>query len=287
VVAGSSGQAYGFPLNHPAMYSSMAMLGSLVVDVENERLDVRFLNSVGAFADHFSMQKTLDGPVVLPGEPMNLAVLPLNATSALLRWDDVAAECGYDIASSANGVGFNLIGTTGGNANSFTVPNLIAAGQIYLRVTARNFNGSTPSAVFSYTHSAPGATLGPIAQWRFVHFGDASDAGAGSSVGDPDHDGSTNLMEYAFGTNPRAANVPITLRWNFDEDLGTYVYNFDRLARTDLSYAVEASDDLTSGSWTTLFTSSGIDNIQEMITVEDPAIGVSVRRFARLKISKP
>src|SRR5205814_9993487 len=44
-VAGSSGQTSGGTLNHPAMFVSLNVLGSVVVDFQTNRLDVQFLNS--------------------------------------------------------------------------------------------------------------------------------------------------------------------------------------------------------------------------------------------------
>ncbi len=57
VVAGSSGQTGNYPLNHPAMYVSLARLGSLVVDVNGNRLDVSFLRETGAIDDYFTLIK--------------------------------------------------------------------------------------------------------------------------------------------------------------------------------------------------------------------------------------
>jgi hypothetical protein len=57
VVAGSSGQATGGALNHPAMYISLNNLGSLVLDVNGNRLDVKFLRETGAVSDYFTILK--------------------------------------------------------------------------------------------------------------------------------------------------------------------------------------------------------------------------------------
>ncbi|MDH3786748.1 MAG: thrombospondin type 3 repeat-containing protein, partial [Acidobacteriota bacterium] len=62
-VAGSSGQATGGALNHPAMFVGLNMLGSLVLDFDNERLDASFLDSSGATLDTFTIIKqTCDDP---------------------------------------------------------------------------------------------------------------------------------------------------------------------------------------------------------------------------------
>lgn len=56
-VAGSSGQTSGGTLNHPAMFISLNNLGSMVLDVDGNRLDARFLRETGAIADSFTILK--------------------------------------------------------------------------------------------------------------------------------------------------------------------------------------------------------------------------------------
>jgi len=56
-VAGTSGKVSGGPLNHPAMYVSLNILGSMVVDVDGDQLDARFVNDSGAVLDHFTIVK--------------------------------------------------------------------------------------------------------------------------------------------------------------------------------------------------------------------------------------
>lgn len=58
VVAGSSGQIGGGTLDHPAMFISLSQLGSMVLDVNETRIDAHFLTSVGAVADSFSIVKS-------------------------------------------------------------------------------------------------------------------------------------------------------------------------------------------------------------------------------------
>jgi hypothetical protein len=57
VVAGSSGQTSNGPLDHPAMFFSLPELGSIVLDVDGPRLDVRFLRETGATEDFFTLLK--------------------------------------------------------------------------------------------------------------------------------------------------------------------------------------------------------------------------------------
>lgn len=57
-VAGSSGQVDAAPLAHPAMLVSMASLGSLVIDIAGDTMDVRFIDTSGIAADAFRIEKT-------------------------------------------------------------------------------------------------------------------------------------------------------------------------------------------------------------------------------------
>jgi Calcineurin-like phosphoesterase/IPT/TIG domain/Purple acid Phosphatase, N-terminal domain len=56
-VAGSSGQISGGALNHRAMFISLNALGSMVLDVNGDRLDAKFLTSTGAVGDFFTIRK--------------------------------------------------------------------------------------------------------------------------------------------------------------------------------------------------------------------------------------
>jgi hypothetical protein len=57
VVAGSSGQTEGGSLDHPAMFLSLEELGSLVLDVDGNRLEARFLREDGDIDDSFTIIK--------------------------------------------------------------------------------------------------------------------------------------------------------------------------------------------------------------------------------------
>ncbi len=57
VVDGSSGQVGGGALNHPAMFVSLNLLGSLVLDVDGSRLDATFIDAAGIQRDTFTISK--------------------------------------------------------------------------------------------------------------------------------------------------------------------------------------------------------------------------------------
>lgn len=57
VVAGSSSEVRNATLNHPAMKVGLLQLGSLVLDIDANRLTGSFLNSTGAITDTFTIEK--------------------------------------------------------------------------------------------------------------------------------------------------------------------------------------------------------------------------------------
>ena len=56
-VAGTGGLARTSPLNHPAMSVSMSSLGSMVLDVDGNKLEAKFLNESGVISDSFTLLK--------------------------------------------------------------------------------------------------------------------------------------------------------------------------------------------------------------------------------------
>ena len=61
ITAGSSGKISGGLLNHPVMvHASLNFLGSLVLDIDGNRLDATFVRSDGTTPDSFTILKSLD-----------------------------------------------------------------------------------------------------------------------------------------------------------------------------------------------------------------------------------
>ncbi len=58
VVAGSSGKIGGGTLDHPAMYTSLNLLGSVVLDIDGLQLDLTFINTLGQPTDWFRLLRT-------------------------------------------------------------------------------------------------------------------------------------------------------------------------------------------------------------------------------------
>jgi fibronectin type 3 domain-containing protein len=157
VVAGSSGKTSGGTLDHPAMFYSTNLLGSLVIDVNDLRMDAYFLGTNGLAEDYFTIIKTNAGPVI-PLAPDNLTAQPVSSTEIFLSWNDNSTdESGFKIERSLNGVDFIEITTVGANVGSGTDGGLNPSTTYYYRVRAYNAAGDSP-----YSNLA-NATTDPLA----------------------------------------------------------------------------------------------------------------------------
>ena len=56
-MAGSSGQVSGGSLDHPAMHLSVNVLGSVILDIDGNRLDATFLDQEGVVQDYYTIIK--------------------------------------------------------------------------------------------------------------------------------------------------------------------------------------------------------------------------------------
>jgi hypothetical protein len=76
VVAGSSGQATFLQSDapHPVMFTTFLNLGSLVLDIDNDTLQARFLRETGQVLDYFTIVKELSALSIVSTEIRNTMV---------------------------------------------------------------------------------------------------------------------------------------------------------------------------------------------------------------------
>jgi hypothetical protein len=86
VVAGSSGWATSRTGFHPIMYVSELVLGSMVIDIDGNRLDAKFLRETGAVDDSFTIIKGV-GP-----EPLRVCAFAMEDGDAIVRWKSIAGQ---------------------------------------------------------------------------------------------------------------------------------------------------------------------------------------------------
>ena len=157
-VAGSSGKISGGLLNHPAMYISLNKLGSMVLDIDGNRLDAKFLDNTGAVADYFTLIKGVTASV--PAAPGGLAASASSSSQINLTWvDNSTNETGFSIERSADGSNFSPLTSVAANVSSYSDTGLSPSTTYHYRVFATNASGSsTASNTASATTQAPPPT---------------------------------------------------------------------------------------------------------------------------------
>ena len=68
------------------MFRSLLRTGSLVLDLDGNRLDAKFLRDTGAIDDHFTILKGV------PPEPLRLARFQMSTNSFWARWKSTAGK---------------------------------------------------------------------------------------------------------------------------------------------------------------------------------------------------
>ncbi|MFT3990659.1 MAG: autotransporter-associated beta strand repeat-containing protein [Luteolibacter sp.] len=124
--------------------------------------------------------------------------------------------------------------------------------------------------------------LTPFQAWRKLYFGDSANSGNETSTADYDHDGISNLVEYASGTNP-TQNTPVPYRTEVNANSYLQI-TFNRIADPMLTYTVQVSENLET--WSDIWTSTSSMNVADTVTVSDEVpLPNSSRRFLRLSVS--
>ena len=126
----------------------------------------------------------------------------------------------------------------------------------------------------------------PTSVWKLAHFGtNANNAAVAGDAADPDHDGSVNLLEYAFATDPNVANPnPFT---------GTlagpqFQLHFPRnTSASDLTCRVQASGTLTT--WSNLLTYTAatgwVTNVAGTSVFESSSNGVPPDQYVNVTVT--
>ncbi len=127
--------------------------------------------------------------------------------------------------------------------------------------------------------------LTALQSWRQTNFGTSTNTGSAADTADFDGDGASNLLEYALGTTPTSAasvSVPTASTSQLKLQL-TFLRS-----RADVTYLVEASSDLSPGSWSIIATNPG--TVSQSVTVTDTVdlpTANPPRRFLRLRVTSP
>ena len=157
-VAGSSGQISGGTLNHPAMFISLNVLGSVVLDFQDNRLDASFLNANGVVQDTYAIVKSAPTP---PAAPTGLAATPGN-NQVSLTWNASAGASTYTVKRATTSGGPYTPIATAISFTSYTDTTAVNGTTYYYVVTAQNSQGeSGNSTEASATPQPPAAPAAP------------------------------------------------------------------------------------------------------------------------------
>ena len=177
--------------------------------------------------------------------------------------------------STIGGSAWNLLGSGSRIAGGWELSgiSLPADGQIRARarITGGYANGSSglveTVAPFSFT---------PQQLWRQTHFGSVANSGDAADEADPDSDGLANLIEFAFGLDPRRSDAASLPSWQHIDD--DYVLTFTRPAEASgVTCVAEYSTSLNTKDWTAIPNST----VEPLHTFYAPA-GFESRLYLRL-----
>jgi hypothetical protein len=141
-------------------------------------------------------------------------------------------------------------------------------------------------------------TLARYALWQQNNFTttELADSGVSADTADPDADGLPNLIEYAFGANPRAASpdaLPVAGISTDGTDGSTHLTLTVRLdaAASDITPVVEVSSDLqtwqSGDACTEILSDTTAAGVRTLVVRDRAAVDGQAKAFMRLKISRP
>ncbi|AHF92449.1 fibronectin [Opitutaceae bacterium TAV5] len=226
----------------------------------------------------------------LPAPPADLVATPGNTTATLTWADGAPAHAAYAPASaysvkraaSAEGPWTEI--ATGITTTTFTDTGLVNGTEYHYIVTAMATGDKTADS--ASVSVVPAATLSLLEDWRQTHFGTTVNEGDAADTADPEGDGLSNLFEYALGLDPLLSDSTEAVTIGKSTDGQRLTLTFNRIADPDLTYTVEATSDLSAGTWETVFTSTGEENVAGSYTAEDAElIADHTRRFLRLTVT--
>lgn len=148
-----------------------------------------------------------------------------------------------------------------------------------------NSNGYNPLGVVEVTGSPATADA-----WKLFQFGTLAGGGSFADLADPDGDGSPNLLEYAFGSDPfmPAAGTPVVSVVPGDERLRLSFYRRKAATQPGITYTAEFSATLASGDWqqsASVVSVVSIDSGWEWVTIQD-SLTVARARFGRVRVER-
>ncbi len=243
---------------------------------------VRAVDSAGSADSNIVNSATPVPPATASGAMVTF----LSSYEIDLKWSDNASnEAGYKILRRINNVNFAEVASLPPNSTTYQDKNVQPGITYEYHIQAYNVAGYSDFAGLSVT------TPTQYQSYMGTYFTaqQMADPTITGDMADPDHDGISNLLEYAFGMDPTHAdvsNLPVMSLQN-----GYMTISFvQRVAPTDLTYTVEVSSDMSTwnsgSSYTTQVSTTAIDAATQRVVVRDNTlVSAATRRFIRVRVS--
>ncbi len=243
---------------------------------------VRAVDSAGS-ADSNTVNSATPVP---PATASGAMVTLLSSYEVDLKWTDNANnEVGYKILRRVNNVNFAEIASLPANSTTYQDKTVQPGITYEYHIQAYNIAGYSDFAGLSVT--TPTQYQSYMATYFTAQ--QMADPTITGDLADPDHDGISNLLEYAFGMDPTrsdVSNLPMVSMQN-----GYLTISFvQRVAPTDLTYTVEVSGDMgtwsSGSSYTTQVSATSIDAATQRVVVRDNTLAsAAATRFIRVRVS--
>ncbi|MCA9622428.1 MAG: metallophosphoesterase, partial [Myxococcales bacterium] len=239
IVAGHGGAGVSGPANHPVMYFSEVDNGSVILDVQGNRLAVRNIRWDGAVTDRMSLVK---GPAIVIGTPDGGETFGAGQVVDV-AWATVGNVAEVDIALSADdGASWSTVASAVPNTGSFswTVPAVATdAGLLRVASTQNAAVQDESNASFAISATVVETSVPFGASWRY----DDSGTDHGTAFRDASFDDSgwaEGPAELGYGDGDEATTLtadPVQptyyFRHRFSIDEGTPVDGALRLIHDD------------------------------------------------------
>lgn len=241
-VAGASGQTSGGTLNHPAMYISLNVLGSMVLDVDGSRLDAKYIDNLGATRDYFTILKGAGGNNMAPTasitSPANGATFTAPTTVTI---NATAADSDGTVTKVDFYVDGALVGTDMSSPYSFAWTATVGSHTLTAKATDNGSATGTSAPVSIMVNGVGGPTTVSFQNGTAAYNGmvdahlrsDNTTTNYGTATtllidGSPDY---ATVMKWDLSSIPVGKTVTnVTLTFNVT-DVSTQAYTFYALKR--------------------------------------------------------
>ena len=262
IVAGNGGKISGGSLNHTAMFASINQLGSVVLDVDGNRLDASFLRETGAVDDYFTIIK--GGAPVLPPQPPGNLVASAGNGKVDLSWNPSAGADAYQIKRALSSGGpYSTIASQAGST-AYSDGSVNNGTTYYYVVTAENSAGeSLPS---NEANATPASASYDMAVSEIAIAGTVTGNLTGTWATDDVYE---QIREVESGGKPSSRHSYLEHKWvlnvaggdavtffleafrtsNAENDSFIFAYSTDDVAYTDMVTVNKTSDDNTYQSF--------------------------------------